>query len=111
MYDTFCRETLKYDTFCRKTLKYDTFCRKTLKYGTFVEKYVLRVMSQKMANLRCEPSPHFMLLWLYQDIPPYILLQKDFYMISRIQPRANQLCIQSIFFIVQLYGHTYYFIL
>ena len=63
MYDTFSRETLKYDTFCRKTLKYDTFCRETLKYGTFCRKnldYALR--AKKMANLRGEPTPHFMLL-------------------------------------------------
>ena len=64
MYDTFGRETLKYDTFCRETLKYDTFCRETLKYGTFCRetlKYALR--AKKMANLRGEPTPHFMLLW------------------------------------------------
>ena len=60
-YDTFCRETLKYNTFCRKTLKYDTFCRKTLKYGTFCQKILIpRYEPKEMANLRCEPTPHFM---------------------------------------------------
>ena len=57
-------DTLKYNSFCRKTLKYDTFCRETLKYGTFCRKkldYELR--AKKMANLRSEPTPHFMLLW------------------------------------------------
>ena len=57
-------DTLKYNSFCRKTLKYDTFCRETLKYGTFCRKnldYALR--AKKMANLRGEPTPHFMLLW------------------------------------------------
>ena len=56
-------DTLKYNSFCRKTLKYDTFCRETLKYGTFCRKnldYALR--AKKMANLRNEPTPHFMLL-------------------------------------------------
>ena len=56
-------DTLKYNSFCRKTLKYDTFCRKTLKYGTFCRKnldYALR--AKKMANLRNEPTPHFVLL-------------------------------------------------
>ena len=56
-------DTLKYNSFCRKTLKYDTFCRETLKYGTFCRKnldYALR--AEKMANLRGEPTPHFMLL-------------------------------------------------
>ena len=50
-------DTLKYNSFCRKTLKYDTFCRETLKYGTFLSQNVkIRVKSQKMANLRNEPS-------------------------------------------------------
>ena len=62
-------DTLKYNSFCRKTLKYDTFCRETLKYGTFCRKnldYALR--AKKMANLRNEPTPHFMLLWLWVNV-------------------------------------------
>ena len=47
----FCRETLEYDTFCRETLKYDTLCCKNLDSTLWVK---------KMANLRCEPTPHFM---------------------------------------------------
>ena len=57
-------DTLKYNSFCRKTLKYDTFCRETLKYGTFCRKnldYALR--AKKKANMRGDPTPHFMLLW------------------------------------------------
>ena len=53
----FCRETLEYDTFCRETLKYDTFCRKNLDSALW---------AKKMANLRCEPTPHFMPLWWKQ---------------------------------------------
>ena len=75
MYDTFGREVLIHDTFCRETLKYNTFCRETLKYGTFCRetlKYALR--ANKMANLRGEPTPHFMLLCRIQ----YIILAKSF---------------------------------
>ena len=51
----FCCETLEYDTFGRETLlKYDTFCRKNLDSALW---------AKKMANLRCEPTPHFMPLW------------------------------------------------
>ena len=51
----FCRETLEYNTFCRETLKYNTFCRKNLDSALW---------AKKMANLRCEPTPHFMPLWI-----------------------------------------------
>ena len=51
----FCRKTLEYNTFCRETLKYDTFCRKNLDSALW---------AKKMANLRCEPTPHFMPLWI-----------------------------------------------
>ena len=58
-------DTLKYNSFCRKTLKYDTFCRETLKYGTFCRKNLYYALTEKMANLRGEPTPHFMVLSLF----------------------------------------------
>ena len=61
MYDTFCRETLKYNTFLSRNVEIRHFLSITLKYGTFCRKnldYALR--AKKLANLRSEPTPHFM---------------------------------------------------
>ena len=43
--------------FCREMLKYGTFCRKKLDSALW---------AKKMANLRCEPTPHFIPLWAWE---------------------------------------------